>query len=280
MRKLIAFGFVGLIILIWAPSARAGGGQWGFKGWDVDAEPAFAAGEEVHAYTGLWLEGVASREERGAYWGGPEHGPFYGYIAPRGGEGWGPYPPPIPDDAVYVGEVVFSKSGDARVLDVDLRFVMPDLEPGFYSLLHCNDPCTRQIGDTMSTPITVVEDPGQAFISGQVDQLDRQMTTVRQRLRGRVQGLRARMTGIESDIDGLKDDMMALQARSASAQVPGPETSGPALLPWLALLAIPAALGARVWDYARRRGLRSAPLQLGRPLPGNLSPRQPDVYGR
>jgi hypothetical protein len=70
------------------------------------------------------------------------------------GDGVASIQPQIPDDAVRVGEVHISKepfpSNTTYLVDVaSAEFVVPDLPPGPYYLVHCNDPCTAALGDLL-----------------------------------------------------------------------------------------------------------------------------------
>lgn len=206
-------------LLLGADAAQAGGGTWTFEDQGLNREAIFTPGARVRAYSSLSLKGVVSRAryEKGAYWGGPEHGPYYGYISGPALPGRRPMAPPIPNGAIRVGEVLFSETRTSDVLDVSLEFVMPDLEPGYYTLHHCNAPCTRQIGDIMSTPITVVEDRGQALLAGRVQRLESRDLSFRFRVEDRINDVVLENAGLESDIATLQNKVEELEARPAPA---------------------------------------------------------------
>ena len=253
-KRLIAtLTMIAAALLLPIPQAGAGGGSWlMFEGQDPNSEPVLAWGEHVHATAGLSLNNVVSGKRRGGAWAGPDQGPFFGYIAARKDVNWGPFPPPLPDDAVLVGQVVFSKTSDSRVMDLTLDFVMPELEPGYYSLLHCNDPCTRQIGDTMSTAFTVVEDRGQVFVASVVNRIDRTLVGVRARaldLRGRARNLKSDVTLLENQVDTLKDRVDSLEQAAASASRRDSAPS-PSAFPW----ALVATVFAAALMFAFTRG--------------------------
>lgn len=199
-----------------AGTARAGGGTWVFENQGLNREAIFTPGDPVQASSGLALRAVESGK-RAVYWAGPEHGPFFGYLSRRVGPDRRPQTPPLPKDAILVGEVRFSETKQPGVLHVSLEFVMPDLEPGYYTLHHCNDPCTRQIGDTMSTPITVVEDRGQALLAARVQRLEVRDVGFRFRVEDRIDDLKSENAGLESDIAALQNKMNELADRPVAA---------------------------------------------------------------
>lgn len=259
---------IGGSLIIPAPPAFAGGAHWAFEGHFQEIDPVLVAGDEIHAITSLWLPGVGTREDKGAFWGGPEHGPYYGYIVKRAGAGWGPYPPPLPDDAMYVGDVIFSETDDRQALDATLDFVMPDLEPGHYSLLHCNDPCTRQIGDTMTTPITVVQAQDQAFLTGTVNRLDREVMTLRGKTESQVAALRSTVRDLEARLNRMEDEISALEERADTAPV-SRSTQDDSGVPWAGWLVPALVVLLAVLAWVRWRAFRpvSPPLPLTSRIP-------------
>lgn len=212
LAKTVLVTIICAITFALMPGARAGGGTWEFEGVPLNSEAVLVAGEPVHAWAGLWLDGVERHGDKDIFWAGPEEGPFYGYILP-GHPSDRPFPPPLPEDALYVGEVEFSESGDPRVMDVGLDFVMPDLEPGEYYLMHCNDPCTRQIGDTMTTRITVVEDQGQAFLMNRLNRIDRTLVNVQARSGSRVDKLETLASRHSSKMESFDEQISSLEKR-------------------------------------------------------------------
>jgi hypothetical protein len=119
---------------------------------------------------------------------------------------------------MMVGEVRFTETKDPQVLDVSLDFVMPELQPGYYTLHHCNDPCTRQIGATMSTPITGVEDRGQALLAARVERLDSQILRFQPRLRNVIDRRRSENIGLESEIGSLQGEIASLETKIDALQ--------------------------------------------------------------
>lgn len=263
--KTVVFAITCAITLALVPSAHAGGGSWEFEGVALNAEAVLVSGEPVHAYAYLSLQGVKEFGARDVFWAGPEQGPFYGYIVSRNGPDWASFPPPLSDDALYVGDVVFSATDDPQAMDVTLDFVMPNLEPGYYGLVHCNDPCTRQIGDTMSTRITVVEDHGQAFIVNRMNHFDRRFVNLRARSGNRVHHLETVASRLSSQVDSMEDQISALarQVELNAQHKPAPSPSPWGLLAIGAGTALLLAAVVRAWFMRRPRSnnalLRPAP---------------------
>lgn len=104
----------------------------------------------------------------------------------------------------------------------------------------------------MSTPITVVEDRGQAFIAARVDRVDQGLSSLRERVRDRVGGLRAFNRRLELHIASLEDKIGSLERAAEAARrssSPSPSTN-----PWglWAALAVIALLLAVSWMGWRR----------------------------
>jgi hypothetical protein len=234
------------------PSAIAGGGTWEFEGIPLNAEPVLVAGEPVHASAPLWLKDVRRHGAKNIYWAGQDQGPFFAYIVPRKGPAWAAFPLKVTEDHIYVGEVEFSDSDDPRVMDVNLDFVMPEVEPGNYGLVYCNDPCTRLIGATMPTRITVVEDEGQAFLARHLNRMDRTLINLGARSGNRVKRLESETSRLSSRIDAMGNRIsnLAEQIEVGSQREPAPSSS-----PWepLGIGAGAAALIFAVVSRFRRR---------------------------
>lgn len=230
---------VAAVLLVPAPAKGGGGALWRFEGHGSFVEPVFESGEEVHASTKLFLSEVGPKQKGYAWWGGPQQGPFFGYVVARHGTKW-PFAPPLPDSAIPVGQVRFSNGND-RSINVTLDFVVPELEPGTYVLLHCNDPCTRLIGTTMAAAFSVVESQGQAFIANRLNRVERQLLVGRSRLADRVRTLEKRSQKLKTVVGLMEDKVDSLeQAASSTRRDLAPPTKQ-ANLPWVLFAA--AAVG-------------------------------------
>jgi hypothetical protein len=136
MRRLAP---ITLMIVVWMGSAlpaMAGGAVWEFERYQ-------RPGEEVLATTAVAWDHSSL--------GTPEQGPYFVYLAPMDVEfTW----PGLPEDALLVGLVEVyegpyrNRAGDSMGPNHAVaRFEIPDIDPGSYQILHCNDPCTETLGD-------------------------------------------------------------------------------------------------------------------------------------
>ena len=136
MRRLAP---ITLMIVAWmgaALPAAAGGAVWEFERYQ-------RPGEEVLATTAVAWDHSSL--------GTPEQGPYFVYLAPMDVE---PTWPGLPEEALLVGlvEVYEGPYQDRAGYSMGpnhavARFEIPDIEPGSYQILHCNDPCTDTLGD-------------------------------------------------------------------------------------------------------------------------------------
>lgn len=141
MRRLGAMAAVGVALALVAGGdlAMAGGAVWHFDGRDYRPGDIAEASSPV-----AW--------DHGSNLGTPEDGPYLLYVAPADADGtvW----PAVPDDAILVGVVEIS-IGPYQAEDgywygpsqAVARFEIPQVPPGEYQILHCNDPCTTTLGD-------------------------------------------------------------------------------------------------------------------------------------
>ena len=260
-RALGVLGVVVGVLLLGTGTASAGGGTWFFEGQTLNAEAVLIPGDRVRAETLLWLKGVEPRAKDGGYWAGPDQGPFFGYISGQERQAWGPIAPPLPKDAMRIGEVRFTETKDPNVLDVSLDFTLPDLEPGYYMLHHCNVPCSRQIGDTMSTPFTVVEDTGQALLASRLSRVSRQVGRIRPVLDNRTDNVREESARLAFRLRSLEKRIVDLEARPAAVRVPNRDDRPP--IAWAL-----AGAGAVLLTLIGLRGLRRGLGRRAEPHPG------------
>lgn len=143
MRRLVTVSVLVLVLVsTWvATLAAAGGGAvWEFERYH---EP----GDHVEATTAVAWGHHASL-------GTPQDGPYFVYLAPVAVEFAWPEPP---EEALLVGlvEVREGPYQEGEFLmgphHAIARFEIPDIEPGSYQILHCNDPCTTTLGDIVGS---------------------------------------------------------------------------------------------------------------------------------
>ncbi len=98
--------------------------------------------------------------------GRPDGGPYFVYLAPFAAVEPGPPGvrwPYLPPGAVRVGDVAF-RAGPVQEPGTDFltgpdhveaEFAVPDLSPGTYAAVVCDDPCRSSIGDVVHGRLTV-----------------------------------------------------------------------------------------------------------------------------
>ena len=78
-----------------------------------------------------------------------EDGPFFAYLTAK--EEWS-----VPGTGpVRLGELRIDRSG-VDTVRVRLEFAVPEVHPGRYTVVYCNDPCTKGLGDLMGGWFTVL----------------------------------------------------------------------------------------------------------------------------
>jgi hypothetical protein len=137
--RLAVLGALVTLALATMASAHAGGSPW-----NLDRE-SYEAGDVAIA-RGDFGPGCCDR-------GWLENGPYVAWVVPYR-DGVASIEPEIPGNAVRVGEVHISQepfpSNTTYLVNVaSAEFVVPDLPPGPYFLVHCNDPCTAALGDLL-----------------------------------------------------------------------------------------------------------------------------------
>lgn len=122
----------GLCVSGWTPTAWAGGAILEFRSRGAAVGSPIVARSVFDPY----IRNLPK----------PADGPFYGYLLPAGPPWRWIDLPRIPRGAVPLGPIRIRsvKSSDARWDHVArLRFIVPEVPTGVYSLHFCNDPCTE-----------------------------------------------------------------------------------------------------------------------------------------
>lgn len=207
-----------LISIVAVPSASAGGATWVLNGMHSPFA-AIAPGQTIRATASLWMPIVRESGRNGQFYGGPQHAPFYGWIFHRPDPS-AAYAPPLPDDAIQVGEVVFHETDEPKMMRLSLTFEMPDVPPGEYGLVTCNEDCERQIGDLWMTRFTVAEDVAQAVLTRRVNRLDYKLTDARMRLKDKTDDLQRLRSRSASEIAALEEELEELRARPLATREP------------------------------------------------------------
>ena len=221
-RTVLVVVVLALLLVIVVPPAFAGGATWLLNG-EPSTFAAFAPGQLIEATASIWLPSVKEEGSNGDFHGGPQHGPYYGWVfaRPRPNE---QFPPPLPDDSVYVGEVVFQETDEPKTMALSLTFELPELAPGDYGLVTCNEGCERQIADIWMTGLTVAEDAGQALLASRIERFEHQMRETRARLSDKTDDIQRLRADFEIEIRRLQDRIADLGARPAAAREPAHQT--------------------------------------------------------
>jgi hypothetical protein len=135
-----------------AGPAAAGGSTWEFP------DPEVAPGETVFAWVQVAWDHNPSL-------GTPADGPWLAWIQPLDAQQAANPRPDGLGGAIFVGEIMVSDepydAGGIRFgpHHATISFVLPDVPSGEYELVHCNDPCTKSLGDVTWGSFRVVR-PG------------------------------------------------------------------------------------------------------------------------
>lgn len=100
--------------------------------------------------------------------GTPADGPYFAYaLSLSDREAETDHWPQIPSSAIEVGEVQvgldpveLSPGFLAGPYHARVEFIVPDVAPGTYELLHCNRPCTKTLGDITWGRFVVIGEQG------------------------------------------------------------------------------------------------------------------------
>jgi hypothetical protein len=155
VRSFLAFSVVFVAGMLTAGPAEAGGSTWEFP------DPEVAPGETVFAWVQVAWEHNPSL-------GTPADGPWLAWIQPVGAQQAANPRQDGVGGAIFVGEVmVFDEPYDAGGVrfgphHATISFVLPDVPSGEYELVHCNDPCTKSLGDVTWGSFRVVRAGGGA----------------------------------------------------------------------------------------------------------------------
>lgn len=154
MRTIARASMTGLVALTFAVTALGGTAGAGGSTWYFE-QPSYEPGDIVRA-------GAAVSWGHDGTLGTPEDGPYGAWIVPHEATEsmmWGNSPditPLIQQHGRYVADVEI-ELGPGPINGVlygpnvaRVAFELPRVAPGFYTLVHCNWPCTTFLGDILS----------------------------------------------------------------------------------------------------------------------------------
>jgi hypothetical protein len=246
IRMLFLTTVIGAMVLVSPSGAAANGGAY----LEFD-RTYYVAGDEGHGVTYVSLP---ARKKHLL-----DEGPFHVFALPRGvslREGH-----PIPPTAIRLGTVTVIEEGESFEFETD--FIVPDLDPGWYEIGVCNDPCTISgFRESLGGSLSIVETRREA-----------QLLTANDRLRGQLFGARRearraerRLTEVEAELETqlafgseerieLAAEIDRLETQLASARSRGAAEGRTQFDPWLVDAILLVTLAIAVLAFRRRRTL-------------------------
>ena len=244
IRRLLLMVMIGGSVLVTPIGAEANGGAY----LEFD-RTYYLAGDSGHAVTYVSLP--ASKEHL------LEEGPFYVFALPAGAslrEGR-----PIPSSAVRLGIVTVTEEDDAY--EFTTEFTVPELDPGFYEIGVCNDPCTISgFRESLGGSLSIVETRREAQLlttndrlRGQLFGARREVRRAERRLTAAEGELEAQLTFGSSERSELAAEIERLETQLASARTRAASSGRTPFDPWVvgAILIVTAL--AAVLAFRRRR---------------------------
>ena len=237
---------IGAMVLVSPSGVAANGGAY----LEFD-RTYYVAGDEGHGVTYVSLPA------------GKEHlldeGPFHVFALPRGvslREGH-----PIPPTAIRLGTVTVTEEDGSY--EFETNFIVPDLDPGWYEVGVCNEPCTISgFRESLGGSLSIVETRREA-----------QLLTANDRLRGQLFGARRearraerRLVGVEGELETqlafgseerieLAAEIDRLETQLASARSRGTQAGRTPFDPWVVGAILLVTLAIAVLAFRRRRTL-------------------------
>jgi hypothetical protein len=194
---------------------------------------------------------------------GKEHlldeGPFYVFALPRGTsleEGQ-----PIPPAAMRLGTVTVTEEDETFEFATD--FTMPELDPGWYDIGVCNDPCTiAGFRESLSGSFSIVQTRREAELLIRVDRLHGQLFGARRearraerRLTAAQDELVAQLAFGGSERSELAAEIDRLEAQLAAARAREGGSGRTPFDPWVVGGNLLVTLAVAVLAFRRRRML-------------------------
>ncbi len=244
IRRLLLMVMIGVSVLVTPIDAEANGGAY----LEFD-RTYYLAGDAGHAVTYVSLP--ASKEHL------LEEGPFYVFALPTGAslrEGR-----PIPSSAVRLGTVTVTEEDD--VYEFTTEFTVPELDPGFYEIGVCNDPCTISgFRESLGGSLSIVETRREAQLlttndrlRGQLIGARREVRRAERRLTATEGELEAQLTFGSSERSELAAEIERLETQLASARTRAASTGRTPFDPWVVGTILIVTALAAVLAFRRRR---------------------------
>ncbi len=239
--QLCLIGVVIAALVILGGVAVGGGANFDWNG-QPSYDIAFSPGDQVEGSSSVWI--------RGRDLGKPEDGPFFAYLSPQRRASW-----PPPEDAIGLGEVTIDPYPEGASHSVArVSFAVPDVPPGDYLVLHCNDSCTTELGDITPTLLTIAAGEADERATVAIDRLDRRtdsneffITRMKREMR-ELRGVWSRIADLESSEKELAQRVSALEFELAASPATTTSPAGP-----LGLAALGGLTGLGIAHFGARR---------------------------
>lgn len=161
-------------------------------------------GDVVRGHAYVQLDG------RSHHQGTLRDGPYYAYLSQKDSSA-----PPLPEGSTRLARIEIDPRPGGKHADVIIEFVLPSLDPGYYWILNCNDPCRKIFGDLAAGQINVVADKSEARVLDLAFRIGREVHRVDRRLQRKVLGerrssLSTRMTALQQHVDQLQAQLQGV----------------------------------------------------------------------
>jgi hypothetical protein len=241
MKRWLILPTVSILVLTYPLPAASGGGATFDFGSDY-----LVIGEAVTGRTEVWLGSGRTA--------GLEDGPFHAYLVPSRTQ----FPERgLPKGALWLAPVSFEpKPGPYTTATV--TFEVPPVEPGAYSLMVCNVPCTlRSVGDLVGGWFSIAPSPIEARIQSLEDRLRWKVRALKSEINRQEKRAERAEATLRTTVNGLQNQVYSLRGE-IDGRDPSPKNSNWTWLGWVgwaaAVLLVVAAVVRR-----RRTGITTPP---------------------
>jgi hypothetical protein len=244
IRRLLLMAMIGGSVLVAPIGAEANGGAY----LEFD-RTYYLAGDSGHAVTYVSLP--ASKEHL------LEEGPFYVFALPAGATLREARP--IPSSAIRLGIVTVTEEDEAY--EFTTEFTVPELDPGFYEIGVCNDPCTISgFRESLGGSLSIVETRREAQLlttndrlRGQLFGARREVRRAERRLTAAEGELEAQLTFGSSERSELAAEIERLETQLAAARTRAASSGRTPFDPWVVGAILIVTAFAAVLAFRRRR---------------------------